>query len=213
MPPEEQQSSASRRPRPRRAACANRQVLRRRDLMGARAVPLLRDDAARIIAACPNTPLRPPRRRPHHHHARSHAPRHRSRRTHLGRHHPPQRRPHTRHRPLIQNQPLPSSARHLRPLRRTARSCGDPTHPACSCSGLATKSIIYVIRRAGERAGIPDLSAHSCRRGAAQDMALAGESAERIMARGRWRKMTTAQRYIDETVPMLARGVSDSVLV
>lgn len=88
-----------------------------------------------------------------------------------------------------------------------------PHAPETAVFGLSARSIAYVIRRAGERAGVDGLSGHSCRRGAAQDMALAGESAERLMARGRWRRLATAQRYINETVPELARDVPDAVIV
>ena len=88
-----------------------------------------------------------------------------------------------------------------------------PDAPAIRVFGLSARSVAYVIRRAGERAGVDGLSGHSCRRGAAQDMALAGESAERLMARGRWKRMSTAQRYINETVPELARDVPDAVIV
>lgn len=88
-----------------------------------------------------------------------------------------------------------------------------PHAPPVAMFGLSARSIAYVIRRAGERAGVEGLSGHSCRRGAAQDMALAGESAERLMARGRWKRMATAQRYINETVPELARDVPDAVIV
>ena len=73
-----------------------------------------------------------------------------------------------------------------------------PHAPDTTVFGLSSRSIAYVLRRAGERAGVNGLSGHSCRRGAAQDMALAGESAERLMARGRWTRMATAQRYINE---------------
>ena len=88
-----------------------------------------------------------------------------------------------------------------------------PDAPELLVFGLSERSIAFVVMVAGRRAGIDGLSGHSCRRGAAQDMALAGESAERIMARGRWRRMATAQRYIDETVPELARDVPESVIV
>lgn len=180
--------------------------------MGARAVALLRDDAARVLAACPDTPA-----------GRRDAALVTVMREAMLR--------------GIEASALawdditcPNGGPTLVTIRRSktnpfavALDVSDrcvarldawrPHAPELLVFGLSVRSIGYVIRRAGERAGVPGLSAHSCRRGAAQDMALADIPAERIMARGRWRKMTTAQRYIDETVPMLARGVPDSVLV
>ena len=79
--------------------------------------------------------------------------------------------------------------------------------------GLSPRSVAEVVRRAGERAGIEGLSGHSCRRGAAQDMARDGCTAPQLMARGRWQRMDSAQRYIAEVVAELGREVPPSVIV
>ena len=85
--------------------------------------------------------------------------------------------------------------------------------PRSSVFGLSGRSVAYVVERAGRRAGIEGLSGHSCRRGGAQDMALAGRSAAEIMARGRWARIETAQRYIAEVGGDLARRVPGEVVV
>ena len=88
-----------------------------------------------------------------------------------------------------------------------------PHAPRSSVFGLSDRSIAAVLASAGRRAGIEGLSGHSCRRGAAQDMARDGAPAPEIMARGRWRRMESAQRYIAEVVAELGRDVPESVIV
>ena len=88
-----------------------------------------------------------------------------------------------------------------------------PHAPAGSVFGIAARSVAYVVAAAGRRAGIEGLSGHSCRRGAAQDLAVAGFSAAVIRARGRWASLDSAQRYIEEIGGELGRPVPEAVIV
>ncbi len=79
------------------------------------------------------------------------------------------------------------------------------THTITASLGVGQICRIYkrVARVAGlEKAVVAQISGHSPRVGAAQDLALAGESLPRIMIRGRWSKPDTVMRYIERvTLP------------
>jgi integrase len=66
---------------------------------------------------------------------------------------------------------------------------------------LSTKAILFEFKRAGRLAGLKDqqrVSTHSCRVGAAQDMAAEGMTDGEIMRSGRWQSMQMLVRYTKE---------------
>lgn len=70
--------------------------------------------------------------------------------------------------------------------------------------GLSTEAIAIRYRQLARRAGLPEaavgrVSGHSLRVGAAQDLLLAGASLEELMRRGRWKKVSTVMRYVEQT--------------
>ncbi len=72
---------------------------------------------------------------------------------------------------------------------------------------LATSSIRRMIKRATERAGLDpaltvDLSGHSMRIGAAQDMMTAGFDALAIMQAGGWKTANVVLRYVENAATM-----------
>ena len=65
--------------------------------------------------------------------------------------------------------------------------------------------ISRILKRLSKKAGlrevqIKNISGHSIRVGAAQDLLLAGASLPMIMAKGRWTKTDTVMRYIENTI-------------
>jgi len=69
--------------------------------------------------------------------------------------------------------------------------------------GLSTEAIAVRYRQLARRAGLTEadvrrVSGHSLRVGAAQDLLLAGASFEELMRRGRWKKVSTVMRYVEQ---------------
>lgn len=69
--------------------------------------------------------------------------------------------------------------------------------------GLTTEAIAVRYRQLARRAGLPEadvrrVSGHSLRVGAAQDLLLAGAPFEELMRRGRWKKVSTVMRYVEQ---------------
>jgi site-specific recombinase XerD len=77
--------------------------------------------------------------------------------------------------------------------------------------GLSTEAIALRYRRLARRAGLPEaaarrVSGHSLRVGAAQDLLLSGASLEELMRRGRWRKVSTVMRYVEQAGRPIEHG-------
>lgn len=66
------------------------------------------------------------------------------------------------------------------------------------CTSPSANALAGRIRRLGEAAGIEGLSGHSCRRGAATELAHNGATEQQLKSAGRWKRSDTVARYIDE---------------
>ena len=81
-------------------------------------------------------------------------------------------------------------------LFRGVRNNGDISH------GLNPSQINRIYKRLAKAANLPkehirNISGHSMRVGAAQDLLISGQSLPSIMVRGRWSKPDTAMRYLE----------------